>query len=94
MEGGTTFVFVTDGIESAVRQARQAAGEQDVQIGGGANVLRQCLTAGAVDEFELHIVLVLLRDGERLFENVGGLEVEQVRVVEAPGVTHIKYRVR
>ena len=62
-------------------------------LGGGASVVHQYLAAGLVDEFELHLVPVLLGDGERLLENVGDLQVQQVRAVEAPGVTHIKYRV-
>src|SRR6266545_4711834 len=65
MEGGTTFIFVTDGIGSALEQAKQAAGGQDVLLGGGANVVQQYLAAGLVDEFELHVVPVLLGDGER-----------------------------
>jgi dihydrofolate reductase len=93
MMGGTTFTFVTDGIESALEQARQAADGQDVLIGGGASVVQQYLAAGWVDEFELHVVPILLGDGERLLENVGNLRLEQVRAIEAPGVTHIKYRV-
>jgi len=93
MEGGTTFTFVTDGIESALEQAKRAAQGQDVLLGGGANVVQQYLAAGLVDEFELHVVPILLGDGERLLENVGNLKVEQVRAIEAPGVTHIKYRV-
>jgi dihydrofolate reductase len=93
MQGGTTFVFVTDGIESALEQARKAAGGLDVTLGGGASVIQQYLAAGLVDEFELHIVPVLLGDGARLFDNAGHPAVEQVRVIEAPGVTHIKYRV-
>jgi dihydrofolate reductase len=93
MEGGTTFTFVTGGIESALEQAKQAADGQDVLLGGGANVVQQYLAAGLVDEFELHIVPILLGDGERLLENVDDLKVEQVRAIEAPGVTHIKYRV-
>ena len=93
MEGGTTFHFVTDGIESALDQARQTAGDRDVLIGGGANVVQQYLAARLVDELELHVVPFLLGDGERLLENVGDLNLEQVRAVEAPGVTHIKYRV-
>jgi dihydrofolate reductase len=93
MEGGTTFVFVTDGIESALEQAKQAAGGQDVLLGGGANVVQQYLAAGLIDEFELHLVPILLGDGERLLANVGELELKQVRAIEAPGVTHIKYRV-
>jgi dihydrofolate reductase len=93
MRGDTTFTFVTDGIESALEQAKQAAGGQDVLLGGGANVVQQYLAAGLIDEFELHVVPILLGDGERLLENLRELEVEQVRAIEAPGVTHIKYRV-
>jgi len=93
LEGDTTFFFVTDGIESALEQAKQAADGRDVLLGGGASVVQQYLAAGLVDEFELHLVPVLLGDGERLLEHVGDLQVEQVRAVEAPGVTHIKYRV-
>jgi dihydrofolate reductase len=93
MEGGITFTFVTDGIESALEQAREDAGDQDVLLGGGADVAQQYLAAGLVDEFELHIVPILLGDGERLLENVGNLKLEQLRAIQAPGVTHIKYRV-
>ena len=93
MDGGTTFLFVTDGIESALEQAKQAAEGKDVLLGGGANVVQQYLAAGLVDEFELHVVLILLGNGERLLENVGKLKLEQMRVIEAPGVTHIKYGV-
>jgi dihydrofolate reductase len=93
MDGGTTFIFVTDGIDSALDQAKLAAGERDVLLGGGASVAQQYLVAGLIDEFELHLVPVLLGNGERLLENVGDLELEQVRAIEAPGVTHIKYRV-
>ena len=93
MKGGTTFHFVTDGIESALEQARQAAGANDVMLGGGASVVQQYLAAGFVDEFELHVVPILLGDGERLLEKVGDLKLEQVRAVDAPGVTHIRYRV-
>jgi dihydrofolate reductase len=90
----TTFTFVTDGIEAALEQARAAAGSNDVFIGGGADVINQYLAAGLVDELELHVVPRLLGGGARLFDRVGPLELEQVRVVEAPGVTHLKYRVR
>jgi dihydrofolate reductase len=93
MQGGTTFHFVTDGAESALEQARDAAGERDVQIGGGASTIQQYLASGAVDEFELHVAPVLLGGGERLLDNVGDLRVEQLRVIEAPGVAHLKYRV-
>jgi dihydrofolate reductase len=93
MQGGTTFIFVTDGIESALDRARQAADGLDVLLGGGASVIQQYLAAGLVEEFELHVVPILLGAGERLLENVGKLELEQVRAIEAPAVTHIKYRV-
>ena len=95
MEGGTTFHFVTDGIESALEQARDAAGGKDVGLWGGGDIIRQYLTEGLLDELELHVVPVLLGDGARIFGNLGDAEVqlEQVRAVEAPGVTHLKYRV-
>ncbi|HET8976481.1 MAG TPA: dihydrofolate reductase family protein [Solirubrobacterales bacterium] len=93
MQGGTTFHFVTDGIESALERARADAGEQDVLIGGGASAVQQYLAAGLVDEFDLHITPVVLGAGERLLENVGDLELEQLRAIEAPGVTHVKYLV-
>lgn len=93
MEGGTTFTFVTDGIRSALDQAKQAAAGRDVLLGGGANIAQQYLAAGLIDGFELHLVPILLGDGERLLENVGDLKLEQVRAIDAPGVTHIKYRV-
>jgi dihydrofolate reductase len=90
----TTFTFVTDGIESALAQAREAAGDKDVFLGGGADIINQYLEAGLVDELELHVAPILLGDGERLFEGVGpDLKLEQLRAVEAPGVTHLKYRV-
>ena len=94
MFGGTTFTFVTDGIESALLRAREAAGDRDVHIAGGAEVAQQYLASGLVDEFELHVVPILLGAGRRLLDNVGpGVAIEQVRAVEAPGVTHVKYRV-
>jgi dihydrofolate reductase len=89
----TTFTFVTDGIEPALAQARDAAGDKDVFIGGGADAINQCLAAGLVDEIELHVVPLLLGGGERLFDGVGDLRLEQLRAVEAPGVAHLKYRV-
>jgi dihydrofolate reductase len=95
MEGGTTYHFVTDGIESALEQARKAAGGKDVMLWGGAEVINQYLAAGLLDELELHVVPVLLGEGARLFDNLGDAEVqlEQVRAVEAPGVAHLKYQV-
>lgn len=94
MEGGTTFHFVTDGIEPALARAREAAGGRDVSLGGGAEAAQQYLVAGLVDELQLNIVPILLGAGERLFEKVGAdLELEQTRVVHTPEVTHIRYRV-
>jgi dihydrofolate reductase len=90
----TTFTFVTDGVESALEQARAAADGKDVFIGGGASVINQYLAAGLVDELEVNIVPLVLGGGARLFEGVGpDLKLEQIRAVEAPGVTHLKYRV-
>jgi dihydrofolate reductase len=94
MQGGTTFHFVTDGIESAVAKARAAAGDKDVSIGGGASVVRQLLAAGHVDEINIALVPVFLGGGERLFDQLGtDIKLEQVRVIVAPGVSHLKYRV-
>jgi dihydrofolate reductase len=94
MEGGTTFHFVTDGIESALDQAREVAGDKDVMLWGGAQVVNQYLAAGLLDELELHVVPVLLGGGARLFDDLGDAQVklEQLRAVEAPGVAHLKYR--
>ena len=94
MQGGTTFHFVTDGIESALRQAKEAAGDKDVSLGGGASAAQQYLAAGLVDEMLISVVPVILGDGARLFDNLGDseIELEQVSAVEAPGVTHIRYR--
>jgi dihydrofolate reductase len=91
--GDTTFTFVTDGIHAALDLARQAAGGKDVFIGGGAQVINQYLAAGLLDELELHVVPILMGGGARLFEGVGPLRLEQVRVVEGPGVAHLKYLV-
>jgi len=94
MAGGTTFHFVTDGIEPALVRAREAAGGKDVRLGGGAEAAQQYLAAGLVDELQLNIVPILLGAGERLFENVGAdLELEQACVVHTPEVTHVRYRV-
>jgi dihydrofolate reductase len=92
-DGGTTFHFVTDGIESAHEQARDAAGGKDIQIAGGASAVQQGLAAGLVDEITINVVPLLLGGGERLLDNVGDLKLEQLRAVEAPGVAHLKYRV-
>jgi len=91
----TTFYFVTEGIEAALEQAREAAGGQDVAIAGGASVGRQYLAAGLLDEIDLSIVPVLLGGGEGLFTGIeaNDLQLEQLRAVDAPGVIHVKYRV-
>jgi dihydrofolate reductase len=90
----TTFTFVSDGIESALAQARAAAAGKDVTVGGGAHAINQYLAAGLVDELELHVVPLVLGGGAPLFAHVGpDLSLKQVRAVEAPGVTHVKYRV-
>jgi dihydrofolate reductase len=94
MQGGTTFHFVTDGIESALDQARAAAGEQDVSLGGGASVAQQYLAAGLLDEIVVSIVPLVLGGGARLFDNLGDAQLEQLEAVEAPGVTHIRYSAR
>jgi dihydrofolate reductase len=94
MEGGTTFHFVTDGIEHALELARAAADGRDIRVWGGAHAVQQYMAAGLLDELELHVVPVLLGDGERLFDNLGAdmPQLEQIRAVEAPGVAHLKYR--
>jgi dihydrofolate reductase len=91
----TTFTFVTDGIESAIEQAKAAAGDGDVSIGGGASTAHQALKAGLVDEVQLTVAPVLLGGGVRLFEGLGpdDAEFELVRVIEGPKATHLKYRV-
>jgi dihydrofolate reductase len=93
MQGGTTFVFVTDGIESAMDQARAAAGDGVVSIAGGASTIQQFLALGMLDELYVHIVPIILGAGERLFENVGDPVLEPVKVIATPAVTHIKYRI-
>lgn len=93
MQGGTTFHFVGDGIEDALARARDAAQGRDVWLAGGASVANQYLAAGLVDEIALSIAPVILGGGERLFEGLGRdvPRLEQVRAVDAPGVTHVKY---
>jgi dihydrofolate reductase len=93
MKGGTTFNFVTDGIESAMEQAKAAAGERNVSIAGGASTVRQFIAARHIDELYLHIVPVVLGAGERLLVDIGDPVLEPVKVVASPAVTHIKYRI-
>jgi dihydrofolate reductase len=94
-EGGTTFTFVTDGIESALEQARAAAGDGNVNVGGGAKTIGQFLQAGLLDEIQIHITPMLLGDGIRLFEHLGAgqIELERTRVIDSPDVTHLRFRV-
>jgi dihydrofolate reductase len=94
-QGGTTFTFVTDGIESAIEQATAAASDKDVQIAGGANAVQQSIKAGLLDELQIHLAPVLLGDGIRLFEQMGpeDVELEGTRVIDSPLVTHLRFRV-
>jgi dihydrofolate reductase len=91
---GSPFTFVTDGVESAVEQARAAAGEKNVAV-GAASIVQQCLRAGLLDEVHVDLVPVLLGDGVRLFDDLGTeqIELERTRVIEAPDVTHMTFRV-
>ena len=92
MEGGTTFTFVTDGIESALDQARAAAGAKDVALSGGAQAAREYLSAALVDEMQLHLVPTLLGAGERLFDNVADLHgLRLVETVATPNVVHLRF---
>jgi dihydrofolate reductase len=93
MQGGTTFHFVNDGIESALAKAREAAGGKDVAIAGGADTARQYLSAGLIDELRLHIAPRVLVAGERLLDGVGSLKLEPTEVSGTGLVTHIRYRV-
>jgi dihydrofolate reductase len=93
MQGGTTFHFVNDGIESALAKAREAAGGKDVAIAGGADTARQYLSAGLIDELRLHIAPRVLGAGERLLDGVGSLKLEPTEVSGTGLVTHIRYRV-
>ena len=94
MEGGTTFHFVTDGIEPALERAREAAGGRDVALMGGADACNQYLAAGLVDEMTLNVAPVILGGGERLFEGVTSSprEVELVGAIDGPDATHLRYR--
>lgn len=91
--GGTTFNFVTDGVEVAVARARDAAGGKDVSIAGGAQVIQQCLAACLLDELHIHIAPLLLGDGVRLFERATPARLEITGVTEGPLATHVRYRV-
>jgi dihydrofolate reductase len=95
LQGGTTFTFVTDGLESALAEARAAAGGKDVAVAGGANVVQQCVAAGQLDELQVHVAPLLLGDGVHLFDRLrlDPVELEIVRVVASPAATHLKYRI-
>jgi dihydrofolate reductase len=95
MEGGTTFHFVTEGVESAYEQAVAAAGSKDITLAGGASTVQQFIAAGLLDELQINLVPILLGGGERLLDGLGGAPVgfERTRALEAPGVTHLRYRV-
>jgi dihydrofolate reductase len=99
-QGGTSFTYVTDGLEAAVERARTAAGAKDVAVAGGGSLLRQVLAAGLLDQLDLHIAPVVVGDGMRLLDPAGiglapfeGIELEPTRVVASPQVTHVRYRV-
>jgi dihydrofolate reductase len=94
-EGGTTFTFVTDGIEGALEQANAAADGKNVNIAGGANTVQQFIKAGLIDELEIHLAPLLFGEGTRLFDNMGPehIELENLRVVASPEVTHLRFRV-
>jgi dihydrofolate reductase len=93
--GATPFTFVTEGIESALSQAQTAAGDKQVYVIGGANVAQQYLQAGLLDDIQLHLVPLLFGEGKRLFDHIGTrhIHLERTRVVESPGVTHLRFRV-
>ena len=93
MQGGTTFNFVTDGIDSALEQARLAAGTKDIVVAGGAHTVQQFIAAGLLDELYLHIVPIVLGAGERLLENVGDPMLKPNDVIASPAVTHVRYRI-
>jgi dihydrofolate reductase len=95
-QGETRFTFVNDGIESAVRQAKAAAGDKNVYLVGGATVAQQCITAGLLDEVQIHIAAVLLGDGVRLFDHLSAdpVQLEKLHVVDGPDATHLRFRLR
>jgi dihydrofolate reductase len=87
--------YVTEGVESAMRQAKEAAGDKDVMV-HGADLAQSLLRAGVLDELQIHLIPVLLSEGRRLFDHLGNdhIELELIRVIDAPGVTHLRYSVR
>jgi dihydrofolate reductase len=92
---GGSFTFVTDGIEAALAQASEAAGDKDVLVAGGASLAQQYLAAGLLDELQIHVVPLFLGDGVRLFDQIDpAVDLELTRVIESPTVTHLRYRVK
>ena len=89
---GTAFHFVTEGVESAVAMAREAAGDKDVRISGGASIATQCLTAGLLDRIDLHIAPLLLGGGVKLFDDLDLTRMELIETHASPNVTHVSYR--
>lgn len=90
---GMSFHFVADGIESAVAQAKAAAGDKAICVAGGASIAQQLLCAGLIDEIQIHLVSLLLGSGLRLFDNVEPVKLERTRVLESSGVTHLQFRI-
>jgi dihydrofolate reductase len=92
--GGTTYTFVTHGIEDALAQVKAAAGDKNVAVVGGASTIQQFIRAGLIDELRIHLVPVLLGDGTRLFDRMGPgqVELETARVIDASGATHRTFR--
>ena len=93
MEGGTTFHFVTDGFDAALEAAKAAAGDDEIDIAGGASTVRQALAAGAVDLLQIDIAPVILGSGESMFDGLTELQLEPIEVMHSPHATHIRYRV-
>jgi dihydrofolate reductase len=94
-QGGTSFTFVTDGIESSLKQAQEAAGDKDILVAGGANVIQQFMEAGLLDEIQIHLVPILLGGGVRLLDNLDPkIKLEKIRVIDSPEVTHFKFRIK
>ncbi len=93
-KGGTSFIFVTDGIESALSQAKEAAGNKNISIAGGANTIQQFIQAGLLDELQIHLVPILLGGGTRLLENLGDTKLEKITVIDSQLVTHLMFRLK
>ncbi len=95
MKGGTTYTFVTDGIEAALKLARAAAGDKDVLIQGGANIIQQYLEAGLLDEMQIQLIPILFGDGTRLFEGLDpeGIELRKTSSIDTPAATHLRFKV-